>query len=78
MITRKLTITTVTYSFNDETRKHTTRFYGRTNGKNFMQILMDQNPGDVIKVHHYEQDHKVYQIEEDEFIKHAKEYIEND
>lgn len=78
VITRKLFITTVNFSFNDETRTLTRRFYGKTNGKNFMQLLMDANPEDVIKVHHYEQEQKVYQIEEDEFIKHAKELIEND
>lgn len=73
MITRKLTITDVSYSLGEEKTVRQARFYGRTKGKRFMQYLMKEHPDKVVRVIGYHQYEKVYQIEEDEFIKHSKE-----
>jgi len=78
MITRKLDITDVTYSLDDDARVHEARFFGKTNAHQFMKNLMDKHPDNVIRVRAYTQYEKVYQIEENEFIKIAKEIEKNE
>ena len=71
MITRKLNITDVLYSLDTEEKVREERFFGKTNAHQFMKQLMDKHPDTVVRVHSYSQYEKVYQIEEEEFIKHA-------
>ena len=73
MITRKLKITDVSYRLDEEKTVRTARYFGKTNSHQFMRELMKEHPDQVVGVIGYVQYEKVYQIEEEEFIKHSKE-----
>lgn len=73
MITRKLDITDVLYSLDDETAVHSKRFFGKTSSHQFMKELMKENPERIVKVHSYTKESRVFQIEEEKFMQIAKE-----
>ncbi len=76
---KRLLITEVNYRLEsdpDDAPDRNARFFGRTSSHQFMRLLMEQHPGQVVRITGYTQANKVYQIDEEEFIKIAKEIEE--